>query len=40
MRHIQSVHEGVKYVCSQCYHQATQQSNLARHIQSVHEGVK
>ena len=38
-RHIQSVHEGVKYICSQCGHQAIQQSNMARHIQSVH-GVK
>ena len=38
--HIQSKHEGVKYACNQCDHQATRQSNLTQHIQSVHEGVK
>ena len=35
MRHIQSVHEGVKNICSQCGHQATQQSNLARHLRTI-----
>ena len=39
-RHIQSLHEGVKYACNQCGYQATKQGNLTTHIQSKHEGVK
>ena len=40
MNHIQSIHEGIKYVCNQCDYQATTQSNLTQHIEHKHEGVK
>ena len=39
-RHIESVHEKVKYPCNQCEKQFTQQGNLRKHIESVHEKVK
>ena len=39
-RHIQSVHQGVKYACDQCDYQARYQSGLIEHIQSRHEGVR
>ena len=39
-RHIESKHEGVKFVCNKCDHQFSQQGDLKRHIKSVHEGVK
>ena len=39
-RHIQSVHEGVKYACDQCHQQFTQPNSLKLHIQSLHEGIK
>ena len=35
-----AVHEGVKYPCRQCNHQATSKSNLARHKRAAHEGVR
>ena len=38
--HKQSVHQGIKYACDQCDHQATDKSNLNKHIKSKHEGVK
>ena len=39
-RHIQSVHEGVKYACNQCNQQFSTQGSVRTHIQSIHEGVK
>ena len=39
-RHIQSVHDGVRYACNQCDYQAAYQGDLTKHIQSKHEGVK
>ena len=35
-----AVHEGVKYPCRQCNHQATSKSNLARHKRAAHDGVR
>ena len=39
-RHKRAVHEGVKYPCGQCGHQASSKGNLALHKRAVHEGVK
>ena len=39
-RHIESIHEGVKYPCNQCDKQFTEQGNLTKHVQAKHEGVK
>ena len=39
-KHIQSVHEGIKYPCPQCDYQAPLKGALRRHIQSTHEGIK
>merc|ERR1711964_598676 len=39
-RHIQSVHNGIRYPCPHCDHQATTKGNLKIHTQSVHEGMK
>ena len=38
--HIQTKHEGVKYACNQCDHQATTKSNISQHIKSKHDGIK
>ena len=40
IRHIQSMHEGVKYACNQCDYQVSTQTHLRNHIMSKHEGVK
>ena len=37
--HIRSKHEGVRYSCDQCEHQATHQGNLKKHKEAIHEGV-
>ena len=39
-KHKRAVHEGVKYPCGQCNHQATSKGDLARHKRAAHEGVK
>ena len=39
-KHIQTVHDGVKYPCDQSEKQFTQQRNLNKHILSPHEGIK
>ena len=39
-KHIQSVHEKVRYPCDECGKQFTVQASLKKHLQSVHEGVK
>ena len=38
--HKMSVHEGIKYQCSQCENKFTQKGDLKRHKMSVHEGIK
>ena len=40
LRHIKSIHEGVKFPCEQCNYKATHRVNLLAHIKSAHEGVK
>lgn len=35
-RHIQSIHEGLRFSCNQCEYQATRQGSLKRHKQNVH----
>ena len=40
LRHVKSIHEGVKYPCGQCDYKATQKKHLLRHIKSIHEGVR
>merc|ERR1712126_184999 len=37
-RHMESIHEGVKYTYNQCDYKATYLISLRRHIQSLHEG--
>ena len=39
-RHIQSMHEGIKYACNQCDLKFSQKCSLYPHIKSKHEGVK
>ena len=39
-RHVESVHDGVKYSCESCDYKATTKGNLQRHVVSVHDGVK
>merc|ERR1711964_502481 len=36
-RHIQSVHNGIRYPCPHCDHQATTKGNLKTHIKYVHD---
>ena len=38
--HVKSVHEGQKFQCPHCEHNANQKSSIQRHIKSVHEGQK
>ena len=38
--HNKSVHQGVRYACDQCDHQATRTDSLNEHILAKHEGVK
>ena len=40
VRHKKNLHEGVKYPCRQCNHEASSKGNLATHQRAVHEGVK
>ena len=40
MRHIKSIHKGVKFPCDQCDYKATRTGPLLEHIKSIHEGVK
>ena len=39
-KHIESVHEDIRYTCSICNHQATNKENRKRHIAEVHERVE
>ena len=36
----EAVHEGIKYPCWQCEHEATSKGSLALHKRAVHEGIK
>ena len=38
--HIESIHEGKKYVCDICGHRAAYPQSLREHIKIVHEGKK
>ena len=38
-RHIESVHEKVKYPCNQCEKQFTVKRDVKRHVKSVHEKI-
>ena len=40
LKHLESIHEGVKYLCDQCDYKATRKTHLLRHLKSKHEGVK
>ena len=40
MKHIEFVHEGVQFPCSQCEYRAPLRSSLTRHKRSIHEGIK
>jgi len=39
-RHIQSVHDGIKFPCPHCDYKATAKDSLKEHIKSVHDGIK
>ena len=39
-RHKRAVHEGIKYPCGQCQHEATSKGSLVQHRRAVHEGIK
>ena len=39
LRHIESIHEGIRYPCDQCEYKATQRENLRTHINSIHESI-
>ena len=39
-RHIEAVHEGFKYPCSQCDFKSSGKANLKKHMQLVHQGVR
>ena len=39
-QHQRSVHEGKKYPCRECDHQATSKSDLNKHQRAIHEGKK
>ena len=36
-KHVESIHEGVRYPCKQCEYAATQAGDLKRHVESKHE---
>ena len=38
--HIQSKHEGIKYPCNQCDHQAMERGSLKKHVLSKHGVTK
>ena len=40
IRHVRSMHEGLKYQCRQCDYKATQLDNLRTHEKSKHDGVR
>ena len=39
-RHIQSIHEGVRYQCDECDHAATTTGNLYKHREAVHKHLR
>ena len=40
LKHMKSIHKGVKFPCEQCDYKATRKGNLMAHIKSTHKGVK
>jgi len=40
LRHIKTVHEGIKFSCDSCDQTFTQKGTLNTHIKTVHEGMK
>jgi len=40
VRHVKSIHDGVKHGCGHCNYKATQKNPLCIHVQSVHNVVK
>ena len=40
IKHIQSVHEGIKFPCNQCDYIGAHKTNLQRHVQSIHADRK
>ena len=39
-RHNKSIHEGVKYPCTECSYKTSYKSNLQQHVAALHEGVR
>ena len=39
-KHLQSIHQGIRYPCDQCPYQAISKMRLKDHIESVHEGKR
>ena len=37
LKHIKSIHDGIKFPCDQCDYKATFKVNLLAHIRSKHE---
>ena len=37
---IRSIHQGLRYPCTICDYQATQQGDLTKHKRSIHQGLK
>ena len=40
IKHMEAVHEGVRYNCDQCEYQTKYKSDINKHKQSIHEGMK
>ena len=39
-KHLQEIHQGIRYPCDQCPHQAKTKISLKHHIESAHEGKR
>ena len=39
-KHVENIHEGVRYPCLQCEYASTTSGHLKRHVKSKHEGVR
>lgn len=40
IRHMEEIHEGVRYPCDKCEYQATKKWHLQQHIEAEHKGVR
>ena len=38
-KHVESIHNGVRYTCNQCDYKATQKGHIKKHVESIHDGV-